>query len=77
MIVYNRLWETMKRKKISQYYLIHTYGFSRGQLSRLKNNMYISTHTIDILCCLLDCPVEDILEYQSDQTPAKPFPEIR
>lgn len=66
MIVYDRLWETMKRKKISQYYLINTYGFSAGQLYRMRKNMYVSTHTIDVLCRLLGCAAEDILEYKTD-----------
>lgn len=66
MIVYNRLWETMKRKKISQYRLIKTYGVSSGQIDRLKKNMYVSTHTIEVLCTILDCPVEDVMEWKSE-----------
>lgn len=66
MIVYNRLWETMKKKKMSQYRLIKTYGFSAGQIGRLKKNMYVSTHTIDVLCKILDCRAEDIMEYRPD-----------
>lgn len=63
MITYNRLWTTMKRKEISQYRLIKYYGFSAGQLGRLKKNMHVSTHTINVLCRILDCTVDDIMEY--------------
>lgn len=66
MITYDRLWETMKKKNISQYRLIKYYGVSAGQIGRLKKNMYVSTHTIEILCGILNCRVEDVFEYQPD-----------
>lgn len=66
LILYDRLWETMREKKISQYRLIKYYGFSAGQIGRLKKNMYVSTHTIDVLCAILDCQVEDIMEFCAD-----------
>lgn len=66
MILYKRLWETMKKKNISQYRLLHYYRFSSGQLDRLRKNSPVSTHTIDMLCQILDCQVEDIMEYRSD-----------
>lgn len=63
MIVYNKLWETMKRKGITQYMLINKYHVSAGQLSRLRSNQNISSHTIDMLCEILDCQPGDIMEY--------------
>ena len=66
MIVYNRLWETMKKKGITQYKLIHTYGFSTGQLDRLRKNDGINMYTLNMLCRILDCAVEDIIEYIPD-----------
>lgn len=66
MITYDRLWETMKEKEMTQYRLIKYYGFSAGQLGRLKKNMHISTHTLETLCNILDCRVEDIMEYRPD-----------
>ena len=68
MIVYNRLWETMKKKGVSQYTLIKKYGVSPGQITRIKNNCNINTHTIDMLCNILKCNVEDIMEYIDDNT---------
>lgn len=67
MIKYDRLWETMKTKEITQYRLIKYYKVSAGQISRLKKNRYVSTHTIDFLCEILDCQVEDIMEYIPDE----------
>ena len=66
MIVYDRLWETMKKKNISQYYLIKYCNVSSGQINRIKNNNYVSTHTIDMLCRILDCQAWDIMEYKPD-----------
>lgn len=63
MITYNPLWKTMKDKKITQYQLINKYGVSSGQLSRLRKNANVSTHTLDTLCKILDCQLQDIAEY--------------
>ena len=62
MISYNRLWETMEKRKISQFRLIKEFGLSSGQMSRLKKNTYVSTHTLETLCRILDCRIEDVME---------------
>ena len=64
MIVYDRLWETLKRKNISQYKLIKNYNISTGQLDRLRKNGNVSTYTLNQLCEILDCKLEDIAEYK-------------
>lgn len=66
MIVYDRLWETMKERGITQYQLIHRYGFSTGQLDRLRKNENVSTHTLSVLCKILDCALHEIAAYQED-----------
>ena len=66
MISYDVLWETMKEKDISQYALIKKYGISPGQITRLKRNESVSTHTIDTFCRILDCQVGDIMHYIPD-----------
>ena len=63
MISYDRLWATMKKKKITQYALINKYKVSPGQITRLKRNESVSTHTIDMFCRILDCQIEDVMEY--------------
>lgn len=65
MIIYDRLWETMKGKNVTQYKLITLYGFSRGQLTRLRANRNVNTHTLNMLCEILDCNIEDICEYRA------------
>ena len=68
MISYEPLWKTMKEKGITQYSLIKNFHFSAGQLSRLRNNSYVSTHTIDLLCNILNCNIEDIAIHINDCT---------
>ncbi len=63
MISYDRLWQTMKRKGITQYSLIKNYGISPGQITRLKRNESVSTHTIEMFCKILQCNVEDVMQY--------------
>lgn len=66
MIVYDRLWVTMKEKGISQYKLIKRYNVSSGQLDRLRRNENVSTYTLSQLCRILQCHLEDIAEYVDD-----------
>lgn len=63
MIIYDRLWETMKKKGITQYSLIKDYNVNEAQLYRLRQNMVVKTITLDRLCEILDCQIEDICEY--------------
>ena len=66
MIVFDRLWQTMKEKNISQYRLIQEYGISTGQLDRLRKNGNVSTYTLNRLCRILNCSLQDIAEYRED-----------
>ena len=67
MIVFDRLWQTMKEKGISQYKLINEYHVSSGQLDRLRKNENVSTYTLSQLCKILNCKLEDIAEYQEEE----------
>ena len=66
MIVFDKLWKTLKERGISQYKLIKEYKISSGQLDRLRKNSPVSTFTLNQLCEILDCKLEDIAEYKSD-----------
>ncbi|MBQ4618212.1 MAG: helix-turn-helix transcriptional regulator [Clostridia bacterium] len=66
MIVYDKLWETMKARGISQYKLLKEYRFSSGQLDRLRKNDNVSTYTLNQLCSILQCRLEDIAEFRDD-----------
>ena len=66
MITYDKLWKTIKEKGVSQYTLIKEYHISPGQITRLKRNESVSTHTIEMFCKILKCNVEDIMTYTDD-----------
>lgn len=66
MIVFDRLWVTMKARGISQYKLIKDYKISSGQLDRLRKNDHVSTYTLSQLCRILNCRLEDIAEYKDE-----------
>ena len=52
----------MALKRISQYYL-KANGISNSTLTRLKRDEAVSTETINKLCTILECKVEDIMEF--------------
>ena len=67
MISYKPFYITLKNKGITTYKLINTYGVSRSLIDRLKHDKPISTVTLNDLCLILDCRVEDILVYEKDK----------
>ena len=68
MICYDPLWKTMKERGISQHKLLKEYHFSAGQLSRLRKNENVSTYTLNTLCRILECKIEDIAIYLPDRS---------
>lgn len=66
VIVFDKLWQTMAEKGITQYKLIKEYSFSTGQLDRLRKNGNVNTYTLDRLCEILNCKLSDIAEYISE-----------
>lgn len=67
MISYDNLWNMMKIRGVTQYTLIKKYRISPGQITRLKRNESVSTHTIEVFCKILNCQVGDIMEYIPDE----------
>ena len=68
MIRYDPLWRTLKAKNISQYRLIKDYGTDKAQLQRLRDNRVVKTMFLDTLCTILDCRIEDVVEFVPDNT---------
>ena len=67
MIVFDKLWVTMKEKGISTYVLRERCGIDSKTIRRLKANENIETKTLDKLCAALNCRIEDIVEYIKDE----------
>lgn len=66
MILFNRLWITMKKRGISTYQLRERCGIDSKTIRRLRANENIETKTLDKLCAALSCQLEDIAEYEGD-----------
>ena len=63
MILYTTLWKTMQQRKVTTYTLRFKCGMSHATVQRLQNNLPVSTHTLNRLCEILNCRLEDIAEY--------------
>lgn len=66
MMVFDKLWKTMKEKGVSTYVLREKCGIDSKTVRRLKANDNIETKTLDKLCAALDCKIEDIAEFIKD-----------
>lgn len=67
MISYKPFYQTLLRQGITEYHLIYKEGFSANILHRMKHGQNITMKTLDILCCILECNVSDIIEYVRDE----------
>lgn len=63
MISYAVFWETLKRSSESTYTLIRDYRISSSTIDKLRKNKPLNTTTINDLCRILQCRVQDIMEY--------------
>lgn len=66
MIHYAPLWKTMAEQKVTTYTLRFKYGMSHATIQRLQADMPVSTHTLNKLCTILHCRLEDVAEYIPD-----------
>lgn len=70
MISYRRFWETLHNSSETTYTLIKNHRISSSTIDKLRKDKPITTTTINDLCRIMGCCVEDILEYipcDSDQ----------
>ncbi len=67
MITFDKLWETLAQKGISTYKLREECGIDSKTIRRLRANDNVETKTIDKLCRVLGCKVEDIMEYTLEE----------
>lgn len=63
MIIYDAFWKTLKRSSESTYTLIKNYHISSSTIDKLRKNKPLNTTTINDLCRVLNCSVEDVMEY--------------
>lgn len=66
MIVFDKLWKVMEQKNMTTYMLREKCGIDSKTVRRLRNNENMETKTLNKLCTILNCKVEDIVEYIPD-----------
>lgn len=67
VIVYHRFWETLRASDQSTYTLIKDHHISSSTIDKIRKNKPLNTTTINDLCRILHCRVEDIMEYQPSE----------
>lgn len=67
MMTFEPLWRTMKQKNITTYRLIKDFDFSRGMIDKLKHDRNVTLETVERLCEILDCEVQDIVQYKKNE----------
>ncbi|MBQ7224974.1 MAG: helix-turn-helix transcriptional regulator [Clostridia bacterium] len=66
MIIFDKLWKTMEARGVSTYKLREECGIDSKTVRRLKANDNIETKTLNKLCNVLNCNIDDIMEYIPD-----------
>ena len=66
MISYEPFFKTLLEKNITEYHLIFKEGISANTIHRMKKGLPITTRTLDVLCFVLNCEVQDILVHDKD-----------
>ena len=61
MINYAPLWKTMEKHGETTYTLINKYGINPRTINNLKHNKSVTMYTLERLCLILHCQVEDIV----------------
>ena len=67
MISYRPLWETLNKRDMSTYDLIYKQGLSANTIYRMKQGKAVTTNTINELCSILSCRVDEVIEFLEDE----------
>lgn len=67
MISYRPLWETLNKKDMSTYDLIYKQGLSANTIYLMKQGKAVTTNTINELCSILSCRVDEVIEFLEDE----------
>ena len=69
MVSYEPLWKTMEQKGITTYVLINRYGINPRTIHNLKHNKSITMFTLEMLCSILECQADEIVQFLPDTDP--------
>lgn len=66
MLDYSPMWETMRRKEISQYSLLKA-GIDNKTLDSIKKGNNITLLTLEKICVILDCTPNDVVRFVTNR----------
>lgn len=67
-VSYKRLFHLLIEKDMTNAQLQQKAGFSANIITRLKRNGYVSLESIERICRVLDCGVDDVLEFTAEDS---------
>ena len=62
-VSYKKLFHLLIEKDMTNAQLMQQAGYSANIITRLKRNEYVSMDSLENICRVLDCGVDDILEF--------------
>jgi DNA-binding Xre family transcriptional regulator len=62
-VSYKKLFHLLIEKEMTSSQLMQKAGFSANIITRLKRNEYVSMESLENICRVLNCGVDDILEF--------------
>lgn len=68
MIDYSPFWQTLKVSNETTYTLINKYHISSATIDKLRKNKPMNTTTLNDLCRIFNCPIQDIIQYIPSDT---------
>lgn len=70
-VSYKKLFHMMVEKNMSNAQLRHMAGFSANIMTRIKHDKYVSLESLEHICRVMECKLDDILEFYPDESYAK------
>lgn len=68
MIDYSPFWQTLKSSNETTYTLINKHHISSAIIDKLRKNKPMNTTTLNDLCRIFNCPIQDIIQYIPSDT---------
>lgn len=66
-VSYKKLFHMMIEKEITNAQLAQMAGISANIITRLKRNTYISLESVEKICRVMDCKIDDIVDFVDDK----------
>ncbi|MBR0093326.1 MAG: helix-turn-helix transcriptional regulator [Lachnospiraceae bacterium] len=62
-VKYDKLFLILKKRNIKDIELTKQAGFSGNIMTRIRRNQYVSLESVETICKVLNCKVDDIVDF--------------